>query len=339
MRDVAAEAGVSVKTVSRVVNNERWVSSEVAARVEGAIAKLGYRPDARARAMRNSGLAGRTLGVVHADLANPFFTAVHSGIESVAHEAGCTILTASSHDSHDKQDGLIRTFNDRRVDGFIVVPAADTVVGSSPALDEEVDRLTPIVCIDRRYGAQTDFVRSDNVSGAKEATEHLLAHGHLRIAFLGDNSGLWSAQRRLAGYRDALESSNVDIDEALIISGLDDSAAAAAAVNQLLDTKTPPTAFFAAKNHLAIGAVQALHARKLQNEIALVGFDEISLADLISPGITTIPQNAPALGRIACELLLDRLDNGRSTAIQQTVPVSLVARGSGEILGPLHSQT
>ena len=120
MRDVAAKAGVSVKTVSRVVNKERWVSDEVAARVEEAIAALGYRPDARARAMRNSGLAGRTLGVVHADLANPFFTAVHSGIESVAHDAGCTILTASSHDSHEKQDGLIRTFNDRRVDGFIV---------------------------------------------------------------------------------------------------------------------------------------------------------------------------------------------------------------------------
>ena len=142
MRDVAAKAGVSVKTVSRVVNNERWVSDEVIARVEEAIAALGYRPDARARAMRNSGLAGRTLGVVHADLANPFFTAVHSGIESVAHDAGCTILTASSHDSHEKQDGLIRTFNDRRVDGFIVVPAADSVVGSSPSRTESCCRVS-----------------------------------------------------------------------------------------------------------------------------------------------------------------------------------------------------
>ncbi len=334
MRDVAAEAGVSVKTVSRVVNNERWVSGEVTDRVERAIRKLGYRPDARARAMRNSGLAGRTLGVVHADLANPFFTAVHSGIEAVAQEAGCTILTASSRDKTDNQDRLIQTFNDRRVDGFIVVPAVDTTYGSSSALDEEIERSTPIVFIDRRYGEQNDFVRSDNVAGAKMAAEHLVAHGHQRIAYLGDHPNLWSAQRRELGYVEALGASGVDIDERLVLTGLYDEAAAASAAEQLLELDAPPTAFFAAKNYLAVGVVRALHRLGKQNDIAVVGFDEIALADLVVPGITTIPQNAPALGRIACELLLDRLDNGRTEPIEEVVPVTLIRRGSGEVAGP-----
>lgn len=334
MKDVAKAADVSVKTVSRVVNNERWVTPEVAKRVNVAIAALGYRVDSRARAFRNAELAGRTIAFIHAEMANPFFTAVHSGVEEVAAAAGCMIVTASSGDSIERQEALLQNFVDRRVDGLIVVPAGDTPLSAVDAaeLRGEIARGMPVVFIDREHGEPADLVASDHFGGAVLATRHLIDHGHHNIAYLGDHPHLYSAALRLDGYTKAMNQCGLDPEH--VFTGVATEEHAATVARKLLCGPRAPTAFFAAKNHLSAGVIQVLHKLKLHHQVALVGFDEVAMGNVIEPGITVIPQNAPELGRIAATLLLERMDGQRTEISQVVVPVALTQRGSGELPGP-----
>jgi len=337
MKDVAELADVSFKTVSRVVNSEAGVSPALAERVQAAVEQLGYAPDDRASGLRRShqDLSTATIGVIHADLANPFFTSVHSGLEDIASEKGTLILTGSSRESRERQDAILSAFTRRRVAGLAVVPAeALEEPDDTPAFGAELERGTPLVFIDRDPDLPADVVTSDHRGGGVLAGQHLLDVGHRKIAFLGDDLRLFSASQRLMGLADAL--GEVGIEPVSIVTGTRDQERAEQVTEEwmALSEDTRPTAIFAAQNILAGGVVKALHRLGLQNEIALVGFDDIEMVDVIEPGMTTVPQDTFELGRRAGQLLFDRIAGDTSSAKREVVPVSLVRRGTGEIPGP-----
>ena len=332
MKNVATLAGVSFKTVSRVVNGEPGVSRQLEERVTAAIAELGYQPDHGARTLRQTTSESATIGLIHADIANPFMAEVHRSIEAVAAANGSLILSGTSLEQPERHEELVREFLRRRVDGLVVVPVGDADTPPSELLRREIKRGTPIVFIDRDPGVDADLVMSDHRGGAELATRHLQQHGHRRIAFLGSREHVHSVIERRAGFESVM--AEADARPAAVIGGLRTPDDSAKAVHELLhrSPNEQPTAIFAAQNGLTLGAVRALHALGMQHQVALVGFDHIDSVDIVEPGITTVPQNAEELGRRAAGLLFSRLRDGRTESSREIVPVALVPRGSGEIV-------
>lgn len=331
MKDVATLAHVSFKTVSRVVNDEAGVSRQLTERVQAAIAELDYEPDHGARALRSGATRATTIGVIHADIANPFMAAVHSAFEEVAAQNDCLILSGTASEQPERQDELIRAFAGRRVDGLVVIPVGAPHAAPSELLAQQIERGMPVVIIDREPGLPTDVVMSDHRGGAEMATKHLLTHGHHKVAFLGSREHVPSVMERRAGFQSVMQ--DAAATPSATITGLRTSDEAAQAVFDLLarDESERPTAIFSAQNKLTLGAVRALHKLGHQHDIALVGFDHIDAADIVDPGITTVPQNAVELGRRAGTLLFSRLLDGRTEPRREIVPVTLIPRGSGEI--------
>jgi LacI family transcriptional regulator len=330
MRDVAAAAGVSVKTVSRVVNDEAAVRDVVADRVRDAISTLGYRPDHRAQLLRRHGTASSTIGFVPVDISNPFFSAIYRGLEDVAWAHGYVVVAGSSDGTVERGEAILKRLIGARVDGLIVVPAGD----DHTLLAEEVGRGTPVVLLDLEVDDITgvDLVRSDHRGGARLAVRHLIDHGHRDIAFLGDVRSIFSARERYRGYVDAMRAARIKRRPEWAIHGLD-TAAAAATVRRLFDPRAEatPSAMFTAQNFVTMGAVHALRELGLHEAVALVAFDDIDMADVVEPGLTVVPQQPNELGRLAAELLLDRVDGHRGPARHVIMTNDLVVRGSGEI--------
>jgi LacI family transcriptional regulator len=327
MTDVAALAGVAVKTVSRVVNSEPSVSPELEAKVKRAIEQLNYRRDANASMLRRLGGKTQTIGLVLEDVANPFSSALHRAIEDSARARHVLVFAGSCDEDAVRERELVGSFRDRRVDGIIVVPAGR----DHTYLYEEQRAGTALVFVDRPAAhLDADSVVSNNIGGSVEAVEHLLAHGHRRIAFLGDLLSISTADERLKGYTQALDRAGIN-DDALVRTGLRDSEAAVGAVDELLALPDPPTALFTSQNLLTIGGVRALRRAGLERRIALIGFDDVALADIVEPAISVVAQDPQAMGQAAAELLFRRLDGDTSPSVHHVMPVTLIARGSGEI--------
>lgn len=328
MRDVAERAGVSFKTVSRVVNGEAGVSPELTARVEQAVADLDYRPDHRARLLRSAGAGAGTIGFVLVDVANPFSGNLLRGIEEIATERNSLVLAGSSEGSPERVHQLIEAFVGRRVDGLIVVSSE---AGSGP-LRSELERGTPVVFLDLEPDVEgIDLVRSDHYRGAVIAVEHLIAHGHTDIAYFGDDPGIFSGGLRLEGYRDAMSAAGLTAPEDRIVTGTHSVEVWFDIVRSHLNTNGPPSAMFTAQNYVTLGAVQALHDADLQHRVALVGFDEVELGAVVDPAITVIPQHPRQLGRRAAEVLFDRIGGRNGPPIRDVLSFPLVPRGSGEV--------
>src|SRR5580700_10536921 len=231
MRDVASAAGVSLMTVSRVVNGEPGVQPETAARVERAIRKLGYQRNNAARQLRRRGAPSQTIGLLVDDLANPFFATLASAVEDAARLRKYVVLIGSSNDSLRREREVISAFCARRVDGLIVVPAA----GSHRFLRDQLAAGTKVVCVDRpAEGLRVDTVVVDNRNGAYGAVRHLLERGHRRIGYLGDRDDLWTVQERYEGFAEALAGERLTPDPALVRHGLEGRAAAASTAAELV---------------------------------------------------------------------------------------------------------
>jgi LacI family transcriptional regulator len=328
MVDVAALAGVALKTVSRVVNAESGVSPELEARVKQAIEQLNYRRDANAATLRRLGGKTQTIGLVLEDVSNPFSSELHRAVEDAARERGVLVFAGSCDEDPDRERDLIGSFRERRVDGIIVVPASH----DHTYLYEERRAGTALVFVDRPAShLDADSIVSDNFGGAAQAVAHLLERGHRRIGFLGDLLSISTAEERLRGYTHALESAGIPVDDDVVRTELRDPDAAARAVEAMLALPDPPTAFFTGQNLLTIGGVHALRGGSRERDIALIGFDDISLADLLDPAISVVAQDPQALGRAAADQLFRRLDGDTAPAVHRVIPVSLIARGSGEI--------
>ena len=328
MREVAALAGVSLKTVSRVINAEPAVSDDVRSRVVGAIQRLDYRHDHAASSLRRSDRKTSTIGVLLEDVANPFSSALHREIEDVALRRGVLVLAGSSDEDEAREQQLIAAFTSRRVDGLIIVPASH----DHSYLLSERRAGTSMVFVDRPPAfLDADSILTDNQAGARQGVAQLIAHGHRRIGYLGDLMTITTAADRYQGYQQELATARIALDPQLVrlnVHGID---RADAATVELLKLSEPPSALFTSQNLLTIGASRALHRLDLHHRIALVGFDDVLLADLLEPGITVIAQDPSTMGRKAAEQLFHRIDGDQSPSVHLVVPTRLITRGSGEI--------
>jgi LacI family transcriptional regulator len=330
MHDVAALAGVSLKTVSRVVNREPGVSAELATRVEHAAAKLDYRPNLTASSLRRADRKTATIGLLLEDVANPFSSAVHRAIEDAARRRGVAVFAASLDEDPDRERQIATAFVSRRVDGLIMVPAGSD---HSYLLRERQAGLA-IVFIDRPAAfLEADTVLTANRAGAADGVRHLLRHGHRRVAYLGDLRSISTASERFEGYLDAIREAGLPLDDRIIRHDLRSVEAADRAAEELLGLPlhSRPTALFTSQNLVTIGAVRALRRLGRQHAIALTGFDDVLMADMLDPGLTVVAQDPGAMGRAASELLFRRLDGDPSTTQLRIIPTRLTERGSGEI--------
>jgi LacI family transcriptional regulator len=328
MREVAALAKVSIKTVSRVVNGESGVSPHLARRVAAASERLSYRHNLTASSLRRSDGRSATIGVVLEDVANPFSSALNRSIEDVAVRRGVLVLAGSSDEDEDRERKLVSAFASRRVDGLIIQPASQ----DHSYLVAERRAGTAIVFVDRPPAFfDADTVLTDNAAGVRRGVRHLVEHGHRRIGYLGDLHKIATAAERHRGYLDELADQGIEVDESLVRLDLRGIERAEAAVIELLGQPHPPTALLTGQNLITIGAFRALRRLQLHQRIALIGFDDILLADLLQPGITVIAQDPAAIGRTAAEMLFRRLDGDRSPSEHRVVLTRLIARGSGEI--------
>jgi LacI family transcriptional regulator len=328
MREVAALAKVSIKTVSRVVNGEAGVSPQLARRVMAASERLDYRHNMTASSLRRSDGRSASLGLILEDVANPFSSAMQRSVEDVAGRRGVLVLAGSSDEDEERERRLVAAFASRRVDGLVIQPASH----DQSYLMAERRVGTGLVFVDRPPAfIDADAVLTDNAAGVRRGVRHLVERGHRRIAYLGDLHTIATAAERHRGYVDELAAHGIKLDEGLVRMDVHGIEKAEAAVTELFRLRQPPTALFTGQNLITIGAFRALRHLGLHHRVALIGFDDILLADLVEPGITVIAQDPAAIGRLAAEMLFRRLDGDSSPTQRHVVPTQMVTRGSGEI--------
>jgi LacI family transcriptional regulator len=324
MKDVAARAGVGLKTVSRVVNEEAGVTETTIARVQAAIDALGFRRNDSARLLRK----GRTasIGLVLEDLADPFYAPLSRAVEEVARAHANLLFTGSSAEDSAREQELVLAFCARRVDGLIVVPASD----DHRYLEPEMAAGVATVFVDRPAGQITaDEVLTDNAGGVREGVAHLVAHGHRRIGFLGDRPHIHTATERLRGYREAMAAAALPVHDSWVSMGPTAPDRVRSELERMLAGPEPVTALFVGNNRITVTAVRVL--ARYGRPVALVGFDDFELADLLRPGISVIAQDPALLGRTAARLLFRRLDGAAGPPHRVELSGHLIARGSGEI--------
>ncbi|WP_405730384.1 LacI family transcriptional regulator [Streptomyces sp. NBC_01537] len=332
MREVAALAGVSIKTVSRFVNGDETVSAAIADRVRAAIDETGYRRNDLARSLR-PGQRSTTLALLVGDLTNPFYGSIANGVMGVARANGHNVVLASSDEDPEAERRGIDDLLGQRVAGLLIVPGAMDY----GYLGREVAQGTPVVFIDRpALGLDADTVLLDNHGGARKATEHLIAAGHRRIGVLVAAS-YHTTGRRLDGYLEAIRTAyGADaVDEALVARlehGTPGEAEQATAELLALPPDRRPTALFTTTNFLTHGALRAM--RRLGVSVgpgfALVGFDDFPLADLLPVPVTVVSGDAAEMGREAARLLLARIAGQSGPPRRVELGTVLTPRGSGE---------
>jgi len=328
MRDVAALAKVSLKTVSRVVNGGAGVSPRLARRVTAASEKLDYRHNFTASSLRRSDGRSLTIGVVLEDVANPFASTLHRAIEDVAVQRGVLVLAGSSDEDERRERLLVAAFTSRRVDGLIIQPSSH----DHGYLRSERRAGTPVVFVDRPPASlDADAVVTDNAAGIRRAVHHLIEHGHRRIGYLGDLHSIATAAERHSGYIEGLKESGIELDESVVRLDVRGIEKADLVARELLSSRRPPTALITGQNLVTIGAFRALRRQRLHKKVALVGFDDFLLADLLDPGISVIAQDPAAIGRTAAGILFRRLDGDRAPFQTHIVRTLMIKRGSGEI--------
>jgi LacI family transcriptional regulator len=328
MRDVAALAGVSLKTVSRVVNREAGVSDELASRVERAAEQLDYRPNLTASNLRRADQRTSTIGLLVEDVANPFFADLHRGVEDVARRQGVAVMAASLDRAPESERDLVAAFASRRVDGLILCPTD----GEQGYLTRELRSGWPIVCVDRLpRGVSVDVVLTNNREATRDGVAHLLRHGHRRIAYLGGDSRLSTAHERYDGFLDAMMAVGAAVRPDLVAFDAFTPEDAQDVVSRFLAQEEPPTAIFTAQNLITMGTFRALREVGLHRKVALVGFDDFLFADLLEPAVTVVAQEPRAMGNLAAEILFRRMANSHEPVATRIIPSRIIIRGSGEI--------
>ncbi len=320
IHDVAREADVSIKTVSRVINGGQGVAPVTVRLVREAVAALDYHPNQFARSLRSG--ASDTIGVIVDSLADPFSATIISVAERRAMAEGLDIFVASTGADATRAASQIARFVRRRVRGLLVMPYGDCV--------SAVPAGTAAVLIDRRSGFDTfDSVTVANEASTRDGVGHLLAHGHRRVGFLGPAPGFQTVRGRIRGYRRALAAAGMVVDERLIAAAWGAPAAELAA-GRLLALDEPPTAIFAATPMAGQGAFAAMRAAG-RTDIALLVFGDFPMADLLTPAITVIDQDPAGHAEAAMDRLFARIAGDDSPPLHQVVPTRLIVRGSAEI--------
>lgn len=330
MRDVAREASVSLKTVSRVVNNEANVNESTRLRVNRAIDSLGFRRNDLAHSLRR-GQISSTIGLIIEDIANPFYSTIARGVEEVAQQHHHMVIVSSNEKSPARERELVSALLRRRVAGLLIVPASP----DHSYLVSELHLGTPTVFLDRPPRTiETDMILLDNRGGARMGVEHLLRQGHRRIGFVGGDPLVYTGAERMLGYCDALAAWEIPFDEALLRMGRHNVHQAEAATMELLSLPDPPTAIFADNNRMSVGVLHAVH--RSNAHLSLVGFDDIELAEMLSIPITVVAHDPLEMGRQAATLLFNRLEDKLRATQRLVLPTHLVERGTGIPVASLH---
>ena len=328
MNDVARAAGVGTMTVSRVLNDSQHVSPETAARVRVAVAQLGYHPNEMARALRN--FKSRTIGVLLPNLHDSFYATCAHALNLVAQEHDYTVLLTITNDNSDHEYNEAQRMMQRHVEGLVVIPASSELC----RLGDREFREIPVVSLDRPLletgEGEVDSVITENESGARLATEHLIqAHNLRRIFFLGHKPGLYTMERRCAGYASAMQAAGL-APQASFECISDDSAVQI--LSEALAGKTRPQAIFSANNLTTRHVLSALLRLRLRvpQDVALIGFDDLELGDLLHPALTVVRQPMEGLGETAGRLLFAKMKKQvpLDQVSQVVLPLDLIVRHS-----------
>ena len=331
MREVAALSGTSLKTVSRVFNSVPTVDPILVEKVLKAAKKLNYTPNMTAGSLRRTNGKTKTIGILLEDISNPFSAALYRIYEDYAAEKGYLILAGSLDEQPEREHELVNLFISRRVDGLLIAPSSS----DHAYLKSEVATGMHFGFIDRPpVNFKADTVLSTNRDGSFEAVNHLISFGHKRILFLGDDPAIYTAEERYEGYAKALKRAKLGIDKSLVLRGLENEESAIAEVRKDLRGSNAPTAIFATQNLLTWVAMKAIRGEKLEKKIALVGFDDLPGAELLSPPVSLVKQDIAEMGRRSIEMLFNRIDGGRDEVETVIVPTTFTPMGSGEIPAP-----
>lgn len=326
MRDVAQHANVSPMTVSRVLRDDPKVSAGTREKVMASVATLGYRPNEAARRLR-LGHASGLVGLVVTNLANPFYSQFAIGVEAALAERGMRVMLGNSGEDASRERRLVNDFASRRVDGLVVVPSGSDHRHLDPA---GLSGMPVVLAASPPVKIDVDAVLLDDFGGTLEATRHLIERGHRRIAFLGLPPSTWTGSERFRGYCTALADAGIAIDERYIFRDQRDVTAAGKAAAALLDLPTPPTAIFTANNRNTIGAYRAIRGRHA--DVALAGFDDFELADMLALPLTVVAYDPRELGRQAAAMLIDRIDAARNNEVlparRMVIPTWVVDYGA-----------
>jgi LacI family transcriptional regulator len=320
--DVADAAGVSLRTASRVLNDDHRVAADTRSRVLETMRSLNFQPDAVARSLR----AGTdvSIGFVVESIADPFFSEVIDSVETAMARHGRPVLVASTHRDDLREQQVVQRMLHRRVAGLLLAPTSGDHSWLRP------DR-TPLVLIDRTApGVSADVVDIDDRQAADDAVTHLIQHGHRHIAYVGDTSAIPTSSARLEGYLGAHARHGLPVADNLVRANSSSSQEAAQAMDELLDGAAAFTAVFSATTRASLGIVLVLHARS-RTDIAFIGIGDFAMADALTPGITVVDHSGARIGVAAADRLIERLaDPGR--AIEHIrLPAAIIERGSGEI--------
>ncbi len=325
IRDVARLAGVSVTTVSHVLNETRYVEPETEGRVRRAVEQLGYRPNLLARSLRRRETA--TIGLLIPDNSNPFFAEVARVIEDAGFTAGYSVILCNSDLSEEKQARYIDVLLAKQIDGLILISS-----GFGPARLERIrSERVPVVIVDRELGdVPVDQVIVDNDQGGCFAGAYLARLGHRRIGCITGPSDITPSAGRLTGFRRALSDAGVELTPDATVRGDGRYASGGEAMDELLRRDLGLTAVFAHNDLMAIGALGALRRAGLRapEDVSIIGFDDILQAAAMAPALTTIAQPVTELGQVSIRLLLDQIAQRTEQPSRVVLPTTLIERES-----------
>ena len=302
--DVAREAGVSVSTVSHVVNRTRRVAPATSQAVQAAIDLIGYHPNVLARSLKTA--STQSVGIAMSAIANAYFIDIICAIEAECARLGMMVFLSDTQDNPDRELAVVTALHQRRVDGVILAPSADP---ERRALAYLGNARVPCVLVDRTPDPAFDQVGVNNREAMQALVEHVAGLGHRRIGYVGGHPGFQTTLERIDGYRKSVQRLGLTFDERYLVTGSDSSNSATNATHALLSLEQPPSAIVAGNNMATVGAMRAIRARGLRvpQDISIVGFDDFEWADCFEPRLTLVAQPCEEIGRRAAILLMERI--------------------------------
>jgi len=327
LRTVAEKAGVSIATVSRVINAHPDVKANTRLAVQNAIRVTGYRPNRVAQRLRSTTKSRKLIGLLIPDIENPFYVDIIRGIEDVAYQHGSAVVIGNFSQDQKREKMYIDLLKSEFVDGFIVAPTSS----NDKYVEELIKEGWAVVCIDRGLTkTDADTVKSDNETGAYRATEHLIKLGHKRIAFISGDPSIQTTLERIQGYKTAMKKYGIEISPELIKGIHSDFASGKEITAELLALPQRPTAIFTGNNLLTLGCLETLHQQKISipSDIALVGFDDMYWANSLNPALTAVRQQGKEIGKSAIKLLYERIEDIDKVTVNYNIKTELIVRKS-----------
>jgi DNA-binding LacI/PurR family transcriptional regulator len=327
MNDIARKAGVSIATVSRVLNENGHVNEATRVKVLKAIKDLKYHPSRVAKRLRSKSVSSHMLGVLIPDIQNPFYVDVLRGIEETAYNRNYAIIMCNFGQDERKEKLYLEILQSEAIDGLIAAPARK----DDPLLKKMVKEGLPVVCVDRGLeDVDVDIVVVDNREGALKAVNFLIDSGYRRIAYISGLTTIPTSLHREQGYRDAHIQHQLPVDETLIRHGDSKYESGLRLCRELLNLPDPPDAIFAGNNLITLGALETIHSMglKIPQDVAIVGFDDMVWSNSLNPPLSAVRQPALEIGKRATELLIQRIEEPGRTCIQMILKAELMKRSS-----------